>query len=315
MPAQQARPIKTEVSIDRELNRNYTSIYRVTTYFQDSPRIVLTAPGLPNRYGTYFWYGDSDSWAYLAGIAARPVGDNDIGGVALRLRDWEVIVNHSTDPNKRNVQDNANNTGDPTLEPVKIRGSFIRNMRSTHRDRNDNLIANKALELYNPPIQTEESRDSISVSFNTWYINLDLRATFRDRVNSATFWKFPRRQVKMESWEYDILYIGAYQYVRHDITFAMSKEHHAPSCDFPSGRIGWHTTLPNTGFQQLVSGKQTPILVNDVKTPSARILNCAGADVGSPVEASVTYRCFEVEEEANFNSIPGIATNLPGVFI
>lgn len=308
-----ALPISTECDVDREFNRTYTSVYEVYTDHTASPILVLSSPGLPDRFGVYTWFGDVDPWAYLITAKASPVTTkDDFGGDGVgRYRIWRVTAVHSTKGDLRQGQQVRDN---PVFEPAKIRGSFQNFTEQMFRDRNGKPIVNAAREPYLPPLQKESSNDSFSISFNTLAISLSKRSSFRNSVNSAPIWGLARRRIKLTAWNYEILWVGGFPYVHHDFEFLVSGKTHPNSCQFPSGVTGWYDTLPNMGHSQLVSGVQKPILVNDVRKKEPSYLTCAGAVI-NPTSVNETWNTFEVEEEADFTTIPGMPLVLPGPFV
>lgn len=307
-----AYPIKTQISIDREFNRTYTSTYQVLTEHTDGPMTVLNSSGVPSRYGVYVWGRDIDVWAYLHSITATPEGEDVGDGTGSgRYRKWNVNATHSSKSDARDGQQNRDN---PIFEPAKVRGSFIKNTVQAYRDRNNKPIVNTAKEPILPPFQKESSLDSLHITFNTPTINLGLRSSYRDSVNSNSMWGLIRRQIKMASWTYSVQWVGGFSFIAHEFEFIISKEKHPASCNNGGAKEGFYNTAANMGHCQLVSGKQKPILVNDVKKKEPSYLTCAGA-VQDPTSTNETWVNYELEDEKDFSLIPGLPTILPGPFV
>lgn len=307
-------PISSEMDVDSELNRNYTSIYEAYTLKTDSPLQALQCAGIPNYYQFYTWGTDADFNAWITRISAKPKRSEDItddsGTVA--MRQWVVTVNHSTKSTSRN---SGVPRSSPIFEPPKVRGSFMEYIEQAFRDRNNKPITNSSFEPLMPPLQKENSHDSLFLSYNTPVISLSQRSEYRNSVNSTSIWGLSRRQVKMKSWNYEVMWDGFFSYIHHELEFLINRTQHPVSCDFPSGVTGWYDSVPNMGFAQIISGKQTPITDgNDKRLKEAAYLNCAGQKE-DPTTTNEKWRTFELETEKDFTQIIGLPLTLPGPFI
>ncbi len=307
-----AYPLKTQLSVDREFNRTYTSTFQVITEHTDGPMTVLNSTGVPSRYGVYVWGGDVDVWAFLHSISATPEGDDVGDGTGSgRMRKWIISAVHSSKSDSRDGQQNRDN---PCFEPPKIRGSFVKRTVPAYRDRNNKPIVNMAREPILPPFEKDDSFDTLSISFNTPSINLGLRSSYRDSVNSNAMWGLAKRQIKLASWVYSVQWAGGFSFIAHDFEFIISNESHPASCNNGGAKTGFYNTAANMGHAQLISGKQSAILVNDIKKKEPSYLTCAGA-VQEPTASNETWVNYEIETEKDFSAIPGLPSVLPGPFV
>jgi hypothetical protein len=69
------------------------------------------------------------------------------------------------------------------------------------------------------------------------------------------------------------------------------------------------------GFAKIESGEQVAIFdKRENRKKEASYLDCAG-DVIEPTSANEEWNTYEIENEKDFNTIPGMPLSLPGPFV
>lgn len=314
--ALQARPLKTKMTIDKELNRTYTSSYLVAnTPLYTSPSEVINASGIPNYWLPYTWNNITDPYAVFSNLDVDP-RDQDPGNAGVRLRDWIVTVTHSTkDPPQR---DPNIPRGNPINEPPRLAGSFLTRMITAVRDKDDNPIVNTAKMPFDPPLQTEDSMDTLQIEYNTKTINLKQRSEYRNTVNSVAMWGLQPRQIKLTRWAWSVRYVPGYDYIRHQFEFNINYESFfLDPVNQPGGDQnyqGYYTLVANRGYDELIDGNKHKLITeNDEPLTYPSKLNEDGTRRAPDEEE--TWLVFELEKEKDFLQIPGMPKKLPGPFV
>lgn len=316
-----ARPVRSSLSIDAEFHRTYTSHYRVISGHEAAPQAVSNPGGLPNFGSSYSWYGNVDLWAFCKGAKVQPQ-PVEIKYNGQRALQWDITVTHSSRPDG-NSTDSGTARDNPLDDKPVISGSFTSNRVPRFRDKDGNVIENAAGQVYNPPVEVDDSYDSIRIAYNHATISLSQRAQARGCVNSAPIWGLAARQAKLVRWDWRVLRAGnSLEYIRSEFEFLINYAlTPATVCVGPAGVRGWYTVLPNTGDHYYVGGDKTDPKAKragkdgvDESLADKIKLTCTGdrqADQG----AAVGWNVFEVENEYNFTTLPSMPNPLPGPFV
>jgi len=314
----------TILSVDEKFNRTYTNVYQVIATQDESPYDVGSAGNLPFYNTSYKWGTFTDFWAFSRKYTVgSPVSCKYRGIACFR---YFVTVIFSTDFNSNQAQEDLDN---PLDIPAKITGSFTSVSKNVSRDKDGRPLVNTAFsELPSQPVS--DQYDTLSIEVNTATINLSYRARMRKKVNQFPMWGLAKRQLKLDTWRWQIGYAGDLEYVKNTLDFVISYEEHKPDVFNDGPVIGWYTTIPNKSLHELIptdpegdlpSGERNAVGVPSgaTRVPIGSIGGIAEPepvylDKDGKVSKNPTHIRFALEEEANLRSIPGVPRNLSGPF-
>ena len=317
-----ARPIQSQISVDEEFGRSYTSTYEVVTNdATDGPALVLTATGLPAFGAPYSWYNTFDDFAYCVG------GSATLRELKATRMLWTVTIKHETPKSSKSGGKGATSrqpsTGspnpiserqDPVNEPWEISGSFAQYQRPATKDMFGDPIQNTVEEPFIPAIEVDDSRRTLVLRKNTATLNLGTWSDYSNTVNSDPMWGLLPRQVKLTQWSWSIRWYGPQKsYIENVYEFHISNDR-----DDQGNVVGWTHVILNEGFRKLVdSQSDNPetryqrIALKDQPTNKPTMLD----DIGVPIVKGAEdphYLKFKIYEERNFMAL-GIPANLPGI--
>ena len=332
-------PKKTELSIDAEFHRKYTSEYQIYTDRTTDPLAVRAMEQLPQYGDVYSWYGFVDEWAFCRDIqVTRKAEIKDPNTADIRTL-WTIKVVHDSKPTGGSNDFQGRNN--PLDDPIVISGGFGVFKQEVSTDRFEEPIVNAAGDPYNPSPEVDEAVDTLSMSYNTATLNLQLRAEMIGKVNANVMWGLEPRRVKLTQWNYQVLRAGPnFEYIKHDFEFQVSFKLHPTDAALvargPVGVRGYYHTLPNAGEQFFKLDSPNPVLDEDgnpVDPPETtnryeenmgkwevddEVLNIKGmleANGTKRSSGAMLYNVFEVDEQINFGLIPGMpVASLPGPF-
>ena len=306
MTASTAKRIKSGIAWTRDWHREYTSIYEVITNdLDDGPITATAATGIPAYGSSYSWGNDVDAWAFAISANA------DIRDEKTTSRVWRVTINHSTQPRLRCADTQRDN---PLDEPPILSGSFVQFTKPAEKDRNGDPVTNVNDEPFIPAPEINDSRDSLIIDVNTATIDLSQRAEAKDKVNSGAVWGLGARQVLLKQWSWRVMSYGVCnQFVNHRYEFEINGEK-------------WNTKLHNVGYRRInpaaTGAEDKYITIMDARdqprhlptplTLTGAINDLAGG--GTPVYLK-NPDGFELYEEYDLTSLPGIPNPLLGPFV
>jgi len=153
----------TSVSGGRTVRR-YTRVFRATTNSPtDNAATIKSYAGAPKIGMVYPW----DWAAWCQGIQV----------VAPHKTVWILTASYSS---QREISE------DPTADPPQFHWSTQQFQQVYHMDRNGKAIVNSAGDPYDPPIEGDDSRISVTMSRNLAAVPAWIFA-YKDAVNSAQF--------------------------------------------------------------------------------------------------------------------------------
>ena len=311
-----ANPISSELETDEEMHRTYTSYYEVQTSTRNthSPISVCQASGIPTYGSTYSWGLDTDNWAWCNSIRAKLREDQK---TTAKL--WSVTVTHTTRPKLRCSDVQIEN---PLDEPYFLSGSFMQFRKPATQNNAGDAIFNTVGEPFIPAIERDDSRDTLIIEKNTATIDLALRDSFRDAVNSVDIWGLPPHTVKLQQWAWDIAYFGVCNaYVRNRLEFHINTTEYE---NFQTG-IGFDFNVLNAGFRykndcdntdkekrfnEVMDGRDQPRHQPTLLGALGQILDLQCDNGAVPY-----YLNFEIYPEMDFHDITFLPDPLPGPFV
>lgn len=188
---------------------------------------------------------------------------------------WVVTANYDNEPDD---QEEENEEGNPLEERPVVRGGSIDRETIVTEDADGEPIQNSAED----PIRglTVPYADyAINISMNVATLSLATVASFRKKVNDATFFDADAGTARLSRFDFDVLYhqsIGQY--------FKVSYE-------FQIREGGWDARVLDEGFNQLDYPDKTMITLP--------LLDDTGAEIGrSPVTEPVLLNGFGTPLEA-----------------
>jgi hypothetical protein len=328
------QPKNTSLAVDADYNRKYTSEYQIYTERETSPENVRLMSGLPQYGSVYNWYGFVDDWAFCRDIqVSRKAEIKDPNTADIRTL-WRVKVIHDSKPTGGSNDFQGRNN--PLDDPIVISGGFGVFKQEVSTDRFENPIVNAAGDPYNPSPEIDEAVDTLSMSYNTATLNLQLRAEMIGKVNANIMWGLEPRRVKLTQWNYQVLRSGPnFEYIKHDFEFQVSFKLHPTEANLvargPVGVRGYYHTLPNAGelfFKednpQEIPGSDPPQTTNryeenigkwEVDDEPINVKGMLEPNGTKRASGPMLYNVFEVDEQIDFSLIPKMPTaSLPGPF-
>lgn len=215
-----AGPRKQTGGRDHEGYREYTVVHIVkSTDIQDGPQVIMNASGLPT-VGSYWQFGnDTDAWAFCTPyMKISPHMEKE--GDATYF--WAVEQKFTNKPMNRC---NTTTIEDPTAEPQKVSGSFVRYTKEAVLDRYGTPVRSSSHEAFHgQQVEFDANRPTVHIEQNVASLGLSTFAPMIDTLNDATLWGLSARKIKLSnaSWERHLYGVCSYYYTRifdFDVSF------------------------------------------------------------------------------------------------
>lgn len=195
--------------------KEYLVVWKVkTTSANDGPEVVVNVAGIPSVGTAYAIGNDANSWAF-AYPRTRVERTNKRSG-AKRL--WYLHQTFSTKPLLR-CQTAA--VASPLLEPTKIGGSFVRQLREATEDNTAQPLVNSAKQRFTGKlVEIDDYRPTIEFEWNQATNPVALLAEYLvdgGAVNDSTLYGLSARKIRVSSGSWEKRYYGvctAYYNVR-----------------------------------------------------------------------------------------------------
>ena len=166
--------------------RNYERRFRVVTDSRlTGVRDVLSAAGLPVKGDIYATADELDSGARCKSRDAAQDDDNPAV--------WVVTCHYDTTTEEQDEE--------PTQRRTRYRWGTAQFQRVAWKDIDGKAIVNSAGQYFDPPIEVDDSRPTLTVTRIERTYNQALAIQYQDAVNSDSFLGFAPGQVKVASIE------------------------------------------------------------------------------------------------------------------
>lgn len=164
--------------------RTYTRIFRILTDTVDDSTIKIKAAfGLPKLFDKYVTFTENDLSATVNSISVEQE-DGEHG------KSWKATIGYSTDAEEENE--------DPTLDPPDVSWSFAQFQTVIEKDiKTDETIKNSAGELFDTPVEKDDSRPILTITRNEEFFDPALAIEYQDTINTDTFFGFDPLQAKV----------------------------------------------------------------------------------------------------------------------
>jgi hypothetical protein len=164
-------------------------------------------------------------------------------------------------------------TGDPTFQPLNPRFSSVNTPQACFEDVDGNPIVNSAGDYFDPPIERDFPRWTLTVTRNELHPALARIGPHANRINEATWNGFPPKTVKL----------GPVQLPSPEFSHQLGILFYPIEYVFEINFDTWTRQSINHGYRQLDSaGKIIPILVGGVPASSPVMLDRAGHALITP---------------------------------
>ena len=260
---------------DLKSGRRYSRVFRVLTNSNFDTAVEATATGTP-VIGNLF---PSDNTAFCQNVTATQE--------AFSPRVWIVTATYSTE---QEVTDNP--LGDPT-EYVWGTEQF---QRPYFKDRSGNAILNSAGDPYDPPVDGDDSRTSVTMTRNVstvpaWFLDT------RDKLNSAPY-NVGGIGVAAERAKIQKVTAGKQQ-SRNQIEFiTISATLHVQS-------ESWQKSILDAGFRKKDGTDRKKITNDDGTEPSSPVpLDGSGGVLADPTTTNAVFKDFDIYGTFDFNELP-----------
>jgi len=259
--------------------RRYTRVFRaVTDSNTDEAATVLAYQSCPSLGSIY----PHDISAYCRRVRAR--------NESFSKRVWIVTCAYSSEYEREE---------NPLADPAHITWNSEQFQRPCYEDRNGKAILNSAGDYFDPTIEADDSRWTVTVRKNlawvpSWLLN------YRDAVNSTSFQldgiTFSTGQAKMQA-----IQIGPWQ-ERNDISFRVI------SMTMHLKREGWALRILDQGFREKdPQTRELSDITNDKdgnKPTVPALLNGQGQALVDPTPENAVILSFDLYEERDFRFLP-----------
>lgn len=277
--------------LDDGFKREYKRVFRVVTNAnRDGPKNVRagfqTAAGI-TIWSTYASYssGEIDLAAYAVKIECEPWDEEP--------QIWRVTVSYSTE-----VAEQEQEAENPLDEPADIEWSTEPYQKAVEQDINETAIRNSALDPYDPPVQIDDSRLTLTIERNEWIDSPDRMREFQDAVSSDAFFG-------MAAGEWKVAQMGCKRMFRNGVIYWRwtYKFHHR--------REGWRLPLLDAGYREWDGANYRTILdaVTGQAVQQPALLNGLGFELAhgaAPVYTPIGTDGWEVYKTKSFAGL-----NLP----
>jgi hypothetical protein len=270
-------------TVNEKGQTEYTRKFQVQT---DSALIgslaVRTASGVPRVGDVYTTSLEFDTNSLANSVEAVQDDEN--------ARLWEVTVNYGA-PSAEEQQTNPN----PLLRPAVLTWGFTQASRVIWKDTKRKVVANSAIEYFDPPIEIDDSRPQLTITRNFPSFNAALAIDFQDAINDGPFLGFPKGTVKVAG-------ISASSQTENNFFYWQV------SVEFQIRRDGWKLEVLDQGRSERIDGKLKPIWQRDgngnhienLPVADPVPLDKAGRELLNPTPDTVKYMEFDVYEEKPF---------------
>lgn len=155
-----------------------------TDSVNDGPQVVLSSPLLPAQNEPYQVGYDNDPTAIVNRRSARLVRGHN--------RYWEVNVFYSSA-----AETQQGGETNPFDRPPVLNWGFERYQKAIDKDLDDQAIINSAAEPYDPPVEVDDSRPTLTITRAEASFNYTKAIEYQDSVNLDSFYGFEPGQAKI----------------------------------------------------------------------------------------------------------------------
>jgi hypothetical protein len=233
------RPTTRKGSMNNRFQRKYTRTQLAKSNDAlDGPQQVRLFAGVP-RIGNPYAVGadlDTGSWALDIDVQASSDGPLLFEITTQYSADWTSIGNFggSADPRRQNEN--------PILRPVDIKWGSTRFQRPIEYDRNNRAITNSAGLPYDPPVERDDSRTTLSIGRNEASFDPSIKVLYENSVNIDAFFGGNPYYWKIAAITADLAFENGLAFWRVTYNFEGRKE-------------GWVSSLMDRGKAERVQGK------------------------------------------------------------
>lgn len=167
----------------------------------DKAQVVLSAPGLPQRYFPYITLVETDYYALCTRLAASRLSEKS-------AFHWLVEADYST---QQGDEDKDREVDNPLAEPAEVSVSFetyrepVTGVPDDQYADDDNGFAgkmvkgilNSAGEPFDPPAERDVARPILTITRNEAFFNTQLVIAYTNAVNSDMFFGSKPRTARM----------------------------------------------------------------------------------------------------------------------
>jgi hypothetical protein len=300
--------VNVKASRSKDGYTTYTQKWQVLTDSRtDGPMTVLDYTGIPQVGDSYsIPSGEAAEFAAFIGSEADLASEEDT------LKKWWVSVKFSDDPGEASKKDPEQPPGNPEDDPPVLETYAVKGKQAVMYDIDGNLIASSANEPYDPVIERDDTSYMLRISLNQGSVDPAFYATYRDAVNSDSFFGCAPETVKVETpGAIQVLFKGGQKYYRVTWEFALK----SGDVEAFGAKDDWRTWLIDYGMRRMegTAPNQKYVTIKDLEgrpltTPT--LLNGLGGvnPIGSaPVIVRLTAGGFKLYKPMPFGVLfPGM---------
>lgn len=274
------RLINVTSSISESSERTHQLEYEVETdSTNDGPFTVRTAAGIPDLYSTFSYGNEVDAGAVCVSKNVRimsPRNDYTVWNVSCTFN--SKIGSAQTSTLSQGLFPQS-----PVDYPAVWSGSFTQFQTDVFKDKDGQPIENYVGDRYiDPPVTKDDSRPVLIVEKNFSSAQLPTWSSYRDKVNSGTWWGMAARTLKIQQVAWRQLYYKNTPYISVRFEFHVNPD-------------TWDVEVLNAGLREVKSGA----------SEWTRIKDSLGREVTTPWPLHVTGRAMtqaEVSAGADFDT-------------
>jgi hypothetical protein len=193
---------------------------------------TLTANGVP--LSVTLSAGNADPGALAKEITARQAGDDE-------PFTWIVEVRYST-----NIEQPDYGNLNPLLRPPEVSWGIAKFTRPLWKDKDGNAITNSAKEYFDPPLETEDFRITLTIERNEASYSADTTLKYVMSVNEKPFFGAAAETVKC---------VG----IRGQRAFEKATLYWKVTYEFEVREEKWDAVVIDQGYSELKDGVAVPI--------------------------------------------------------
>ena len=301
-------------SVDNSLDRSYVRVFEVDVdTLLDGPEIIFASGVLPPLYAPYTpasGTADFGSWCQSRKTEVLP-----------NAKVWKITCSYSTKLDRPDL----NTQVSPELRPAEIDWDTITIAVPALVDINGLPILNSAGDLFDPPIEEEETRLLLRISKNivddpSTPTGFDANAfgQYQNKVNSNKWLGFKKFQVKCRKMKSTRFFEDARYFWRLSGEFEISFRTPPANVVWPNGfqidaddstSLAWIKYVLDRGFREIkqiplaMAGKRAAVLDPQTKMPVSvpALLDGTGKALAAGLQP--VFLAYNIIPTANFSLI------------
>ncbi|NDD52976.1 hypothetical protein EBZ39_03710 [bacterium] len=259
----------------------------------DGPKTLLGSGTFPSVGSSWLYGGETDPFVICQSISVSKQEDHGRWTDGTTCYIWDVKcefrVEQADNTTPPNIPEN------PLLRPVVVRGGTGFYTEASQKDKDDKPVTNSAKETF-PPYEIERPLVEFEFVRNELSSPASFALNYVGKINQTTIWGGAAKTIRCQGITWEKQYENGYEFFQVTYKFAYREEK-------------WQLVLVDNGFNEVVSSKLKPILLDDGSRPTEpQKLNGSGVKLSDTADP-VLLPPFNIYKETNFASL-GLPTSI-----